>query len=288
MKRVYFFLAALLLLVPCASFAAAFDPTQGYLSADKTSLVADGSDTAEITVVVRDNDLQPMPGMTVTLLSSRGLGDDIRVLNAVTDNQGKAYFLVDSLDKGSVTFSAQVGGQTIEPTITLNYTGGLTIPLSRGALIKIPDDGDPSTQFDTAVYYYAINGRRYVFTNEKSYFTWFPNFSKVVTVPADQMALIPIAGNVTYKPGQRLIKFPTDPKVYLVMKGGLLRWVQSEEVARTWYGADWHTHVDDVSDAFYTDYHFGAPISNAYSVGLDVIKTYVPTIDFDKGLIATF
>ena len=289
MKRVYFFLAALLLLlVPSLSFADAFDPSQGYIVANRTSLNADGTDNAEITVFVRGSNQLALQGVAVSLLSSRGNGDDIQVLNGTSDALGRAYFQVDSLKPGSVVFSAQVGGQLMQQTVTLTYVGGLTIQLQRGALIKLQDDGNPATQEDTAVYYYAINGRRYVFPNEKTYFTWFPDFSHIQIIPVDQLAQIPIAGNVTYKPGTRLVKFQTDPKTYLVTKGGVLRWVQSEAVLRTWYGTAWNTHIDDVSEAFYVNYTFGKPIGSAYDVGLDVIKSYVPTIDADKGLVATF
>ena len=61
---------------------------------------------------------------------------------------------------------------------------------------------------------------------------------------------------MTYKPGVRMVKITTDPKVYAVSKGGVLRWVSSPDVATDIYGADWAEHVDDISDAFFFNYSF--------------------------------
>ena len=140
------------------------------------------------------------------------------------------------------------------------------------------------TLSDTAVYYYAVNGKRYVFPNEKTYFTWYPDFSKVKIVPIDQMSLIPIGGNVTVRPGTRMLKFQTDTKTYIVTRGGVLRWAKTEDVARGWFGADWNTYIDDVSEAFYVNYTFGEPVASPLDLALDVIKDATHTIDQDKGL----
>ena len=52
-----------------------------------------------------------------------------------------------------------------------------------------------------------------------------------------------------------------DPKTYTVSRGGLLRWVTTEEVAVALYGPDWNTMIDDVSDAFFFGYTIGDPIT---------------------------
>lgn len=58
-----------------------------------------------------------------------------------------------------------------------------------GSLIKGPGSA--------AVYYYATNGKRYVFPNEKTYLTWYANFSTVLSVTSSELAAMPIGGNVT-------------------------------------------------------------------------------------------
>jgi len=276
--------ACIAIAMPLAVSAQSVDAAGSHVGIDKAELKADGIDNARVTVTAKDPNMMPLIGWTVTLTSSRGALDEIRVENGVTDILGKAYFRVFSLKDGTAVFTAHVGASTLEHAATATYSGGLSIPLQPGDLIKIPDDYDAKTLSDTAVYYYAVNGKRYVFPNEKTYFTWYPDFSKVEIIPIDQMSLIPIGGNVTVHPGTRMLKFQTDTKTYMVTRGGVLRWAKTEDVARGWFGADWNRSIDDVSEAFYVNYTFGTPIESSLDLALDVIKDATHTIDQDKGL----
>ncbi len=114
-----------------------------------------------------------------------------------------------------------------------------------------------------AVYYCGRDGKRYVFPNEKTFYTWYDDFSSLVVLTDAELAAIPLGGNATYKPGVRMVKIQTDPKVYAIARGGLLRWVQTEAVARALYGDDWNQKIDDVSDAFFVNYTIGDPITEA-------------------------
>ncbi len=114
-----------------------------------------------------------------------------------------------------------------------------------------------------AVYYLSSQGKRHAFPNDKVYFTWYENFDGVQLVNESQMSQIPLGKNVTYKPGVRMVKFTTDPKVYAVEKNGVLRWVTSEAVAIELYGAAWNTMIDDINDAFHANYRFGADITSS-------------------------
>jgi hypothetical protein len=58
-----------------------------------------------------------------------------------------------------------------------------------------------------------------------------------------------------------MVKFTTLAKVYVVQKGGVLRWVKTEAAAVELYGASWNTKIDDISDAFYANYTFGSDVS---------------------------
>lgn len=115
----------------------------------------------------------------------------------------------------------------------------------------------------TAVYYCGADSRRYVFPNNKTYFTWYTNFTGVLTLTSAQLSAIPFGGNVTFRPGVKMIKMQTDPKVYAVEKGGVLRWVQSGETATALYGSDWNKKIEDVPEAFFTNYTIGDPILSA-------------------------
>ncbi len=279
------------LLIACVSFgmpfamnAATIDSVNSRVTVDKVALHADGIDNAQVVVTVRDSNLLALPDATVNIVSSRGVLDEIRTDSPTTDSLGKAYFRVTSLKDGVATLIVSANGVTLQKAISITFSQGLSFPLQDGDLIKIPDDNNASTLSDTAVYYYAKNGKRYVFPNEKVFYTWYPDFNKVQVLPIDQMSLIPIGGNVTYHPGVKMVKFQTDVKTYMVTKGGVLRWAKTEDVARGWFGTAWNQQVDDISEAFYVNYKFGEPVASALDMALPIIRGTVSTIDDDKGL----
>ncbi|MBI4139279.1 Ig-like domain-containing protein [Candidatus Uhrbacteria bacterium] len=128
-------------------------------------------------------------------------------------------------------------------------------------IVKLPDDGNANTQEDSAVYYLGADGKRHAFPNERVFFTWYCDFSNVKTIVPDKLAELPLSLNVTYIPGKKLVKFQTDPKVYAVDKGGVLRWIKTEAIAIALYGSAWNKNVDDISDAFFTNYVFGNDVA---------------------------
>lgn len=277
---------ALALFIPAVTHAAGADAAKSSIRTDKTTVNADGIDQAQITVTLKDVNYMEVRGVAVSLVSSRGTLDEIMKDDTITDSLGKARFRVSSLKNGASTFTVVAAGQTMANlNVTITFGNGLSFPLHPGDLIKIPDDNDTKTLSDTAVYYYASNGKRYVFPNEKTYFTWYPDFAAVQILPIDQMSLIPIGGNVTYRPGTRMVKFQTDTKTYIVTRGGVLRWAKTEEVARGWFGESWNQYIDDISEAFYINYKFGEPVNSPLDLALDIIKTGTRTIDQDKGLV---
>lgn len=115
-----------------------------------------------------------------------------------------------------------------------------------------------------AVYWLANNGRRYVFPNDRTFYTWFSpyDFASIDRISDAELASLSIGGNITYRPGSRLIKISTDPRVYAVDNFGRARWIESESVAIALYGSRWRTLVDDVPDAFFVNYDLGAPITS--------------------------
>ncbi len=149
---------------------------------------------------------------------------------------------------------------------------GVAAAASSGDLVKLADDGDPNTTADSAVYFYGADGKRYVFPNSQTYFTWYKDFSTVKVVSPSELSSLPIGGNVTYRPGTRLVKITSDPNVYAVEPGGTLRWIQSEAVAKALFGNDWAKRVDDVPDAFFFNYVSGSPLAAAVYPDGSVVK----------------
>lgn len=116
--------------------------------------------------------------------------------------------------------------------------------------------------------YYLNAGKRYVFPNERIFFSWYRDFSTVETITDRELASYQLGGNVTFRPGVSMVKLPSDPKVYVVAPGGVLRPIDSETVARGLFGANWSRQVNDLSEAYFLDYKVGAPV--------------VATTDFDQ------
>ncbi len=115
----------------------------------------------------------------------------------------------------------------------------------------------------STLYYLASNGQRYAFPNEKTYKSWYADFSGVQTLSDSALAAIPLAGNIVYRPGARWIKIQSDPKTYAVTPQGQIRWIETEAVAVGLAGANWNTFIDDVSDVFFVDYSVGASLASA-------------------------
>lgn len=154
------------------------------------------------------------------------------------------------------TFSSFVAMVTVISSVGVGSFGfaNAASALTVGDLIKASGP---------AVYYYAQDGKRYVFPNEKTYFSWFKDFASVQTITDAALAAITIGGNVTVRPGTKLIKINTDPKTYAVTRCGTIHWIESETVATSLYGTAWATRVIDVPDAFFVNYTVGSSVPTA-------------------------
>lgn len=254
------------------------------VSASKDTVTADGYDQARIRVRVKTTSYLAAAGASVRISGSRGSMDEFVPQDTATDDYGLAEFTLKSLKNGSTTVYVDVDGHRIGRTVNIQFVNGLDIGLQPGDLIKIPTDNDPDTFSDTAVYYYASNGRRYVFTNDKSYFTWYTTFDNIKVISLDDMTKIPIGGNITYRPGIKPVKFQTDNKVYAVYKNGELRWMRTADVARAIYGPRWTSLVDDINESFYVNYTIGLPIDNALDFLAETIANKYSTIAKDRDL----
>ncbi len=123
-----------------------------------------------------------------------------------------------------------------------------------GSLIRCPDYA--------SVYYLDAQNRRWVFPDEKTYFTWFANFDNVLTVSCVELATYELGGLVPYQAGTRLLKIQSSPTVYAVEPGGRLRAIPSEGAALYLYGENWASRVNDLSDGFFAAYTVDDPLED--------------------------
>lgn len=165
--------------------------------------------------------------------------------------------MTDSLNMGKRAFTTAVAAATILWSIGItSFVAPMTAhAASAGSVVR-------GTTLST-LYYYGSDGSRYAFPNEKTYLTWYSDFSSVETISDSALAAIPLAGNVVYRAGSRWIKIQSDPKTYVVTPMGQIRWIESEEVASGLAGSDWNTMIDDVADTFFVDYTVGTSLTSA-------------------------
>ncbi len=238
----------------------AVTPTLGPVSASRSSIyatpssvTANNSSYATIYVTVRDASDNLLSGKTVTLSSSRGSSDSITIVSGTTNSSGQATFQVKSGSVGTATLTAVADGTSITQTAAVTFTSS-GLSLIYGDLFK--ESGS------TAVYYYADNGKRYVFPTSAIYFSWYSDFSTIKTVSHETVTSVSFGGNVIVKPGTYLVQFVSmdtpfrvlDPKVYVLTSAGQLRWITSASVATSFYGADWERKIIAVPEVYKTNY----------------------------------
>jgi hypothetical protein len=158
-----------------------------------------------------------------------------------------------------------IGVMAITVLATLTAYAPVNASASAGDLIKM--DGLSS------VYYLGSDGKRYVFPNSEVYFSWYNDFSGVVTIPASELQSYPLGGNVTMRPGTKLVKITTDPSVYAVEPNGVLRKIQSEAQAAALYGTNWSKKVVDVADAFFTNYTISSALPSGSVPAGSLVKS---------------
>lgn len=164
----------------------------------------------------------------------------------------------------SIVKSAKQALSTVVVGATILWSMGASLLVGSLTANAAPADGAliKTKEFDS-VYYYK-GGQRWVFPNLKTFKSWYKDFSTVQVIPRAELETYSIhlpGSNIVYRAGTRLVKITTDPKVYAIEPGGKLRWVKDEATAKALYGNDWAKRVDDVPDAFFTNYNVGADLS---------------------------
>jgi hypothetical protein len=114
--------------------------------------------------------------------------------------------------------------------------------------------GDLIKGSQPAVYYYAADAKRYAYPTQSTFFSWRKDFSKVKTIKDTELAAIDLVGNVTVRPGTKLIKIQSVNKVYAVSRNSRIRHLKDETAAQKLYGVNWATRVIDIPDSFWMNY----------------------------------
>ena len=146
--------------------------------------------------------------------------------------------------------SAAVSNNTPRPVLT-NLSDIATVSFdpanpnyNKGALIKVEND--------SAVYHYTGDGKRRLFVNEKTFWSWRAGTwadHPVQTLSQADFDSLPIGENITVRPGTNLIRFQNSNIIYIPAPNNELCY------AAIGYGENWQSRVVVIQNAFENDYH---------------------------------
>ncbi len=165
----------------------------------------------------------------------------------------------DALRVGKKAFTLVVAFATIFSMVGLS---AFVAPLTASAATDFEAGDLIMGETLSTVYYYGTDGQRYAFPNEKTFFSWYDDFSGVVSITDDELADITLAGNVVYRPGTNWIKIESDATTYIVSTDGSIHPILDEATAVALGGDSWATLIHDVPDVFFVDYTVGTEIAS--------------------------
>ncbi len=109
-------------------------------------------------------------------------------------------------------------------------------------------------------YWYGNDTNRYSFLSHDVVESWFPDAATrpaITAVRDTVLASITLNGFIGYKPGTRLIKISSDPKIYAISEGMKLRWLENEKIIEQIYGSSWRDLLITVPDVVFIEYVVG-------------------------------
>ena len=113
------------------------------------------------------------------------------------------------------------------------------------------------------VYYYAADGKRYIFPDPEVFKSWFGGIqvADITTYNLNKLYETPLGGIVTFRPGT-LMRTPTDPHIYIIIKNGTIKSFGNEQILAQVYGQDWQKSVYEIANYFFTEYKLVGVISS--------------------------
>ncbi|MFA6594580.1 MAG: DUF5060 domain-containing protein [Candidatus Buchananbacteria bacterium] len=135
--------------------------------------------------------------------------------------------------------------QDVSPTIGSYMKKGV---YSSGRMIK--------TANNSAIYHITDDGRRHLYVNEATYWTWHTGTWKqqqleIITQTA--FDALPEGDHICINSGSRLIKFDNSPRIYIVFGDNNLKYI-TEQMAVSLFGSAYASKIAIIQSSFENDY----------------------------------
>jgi len=101
-------------------------------------------------------------------------------------------------------------------------------------------DGQLAKSTDSSAVYKVENGILRPFLNSRIFHTYYSNFEAVVVT---DLSSLTVGEPMPPKAGTKMIKFPSDTKVYTLEEGKVLRHVPNQETAKALFGEKWNKEI---------------------------------------------
>ncbi len=199
-----------------------------------------------------------------------GYFGDVRVKVALTD-------LAVEVASGQVARfrlgEPPAGSTTVAPTRSFSQPETFTSPVT--GVVETVEQVQPgayitSPSFDT-VYLITEDGQRRPFMDAQTFFTYEDGFDNVIEVSDATLPTLNLGSPVLPQAGVVLVKVESDPRVYTIEDGGVLRWIQTENMASLLYGVDWADYVIDVPATMFPRFEFGDPVEEVTEVTANIL-----------------
>ncbi len=120
----------------------------------------------------------------------------------------------------------------------------------------------------TTVYYIDGTTRR-PFLDSQTFFTYADNFDSIIDVADDYLANYTIGAPMMPKAGVVLVKIQSVNSVYALEADNTLRWISSESIAKSLYGAHWADYVIDVPVTAWGHFNHGDDVTSVNDITVD-------------------
>jgi len=203
------------------------------------------------------------------------VGRDSGGATLATD-QSNATFTINTNSTIPVVEAPTGSGDVSAPAGTMSRVdaeASLPADINVDYLVKVADDGDVTTDYDTTVYYIGLDAKRHPFVNGQVYFTWYENFDMVRTIDGAVLTQIALGTPVLTRPGTMMVKIQSDPRTFAVEPGDYtIRWVPTEEVAVALYGNTWNQRIMDIEPTYWSRFTMGSDLTVDMHPAGSVIK----------------